>query len=279
MPGQTAIVLHGVSFLTVWENRNQYFLSDKEHCLHGSPYVDAFGRGSHNHAVFYRGIKVHDARLPALFRYNRRDKVTLTEDRTLKYSFHMNEAIEKSVITSQDQNFIMKVLTAGEFFHEGQLTFVEQYPSLEMSDSFRAVCRKLNERRPRGLNMGAIRWYQNRTQSSQPLTPAKLTNVQQKQLDKAMAFVGKIGFGDDLERYPASVVNWLGDGVYGMAKDGTILLAKDIFDKGTKFLASTIIEEFVHNHYDLRDVSRELQTWLFDRLVTMGEEYVTGESL
>ena len=84
---------------------------------------------------------------------------------------------------------------------------------------------------------------------------------------------------DEFDRYPLEVVNWLGEGVYGEAKDGKILISKDCFDRGTKYLASVILEEFVHNHYNLLDESRDLQTWLFDRIITMGEEYVIHEPL
>jgi hypothetical protein len=65
-----------------------------------------------------------------------------------------------------------------------------------------------------------------------------------------------------------------------MAEDETILrISKECFDKGTKFVASTLLEELVHCHYGLHDESRALQTWLLDRIVTMGEEYVSGEPL
>lgn len=279
LEGKTAITLHGESFLSVWENRQRYFLSAEERCHHRSAFVDAYDSLGHNHAVFYRGIKIHDTQLPTLHRYNLIDKVTLTEDRTLRYQFHLSEAVEKSIISSDDPAFIAKALTAGERYYEGTLGFCDTHSSVPMSDAFRSVCSKLNARRPKGLNMAAIRWYQARTMSSQPLTQAKLTAVQQMQLSRAVAFVKRIGFDEDLDRYPVRVVNWLGEGVYGKAADGTIVLSKDCFDKGTKFLASTILEEFVHCHYDLADESRELQTWLFDRMVTMGEEYVTGEPL
>ena len=82
--GETAIVLRGGDFLNVWEHRIHYFLSDGEHCLHRSSHVDAYEANGHNHAVFYRGIKIHDTRLPTLFRYNLRDTVTLTEDRAAR---------------------------------------------------------------------------------------------------------------------------------------------------------------------------------------------------
>ena len=54
-------------------------------------------------------------------------------------------------------------------------------------------------------------------------------------------------------------------------------IKQDEMVKGTKFIASTLLEEFVHCRYRLLDESRDLQTWLFDRLITMGEEYVVGE--
>ena len=152
--------------------------------------MNAYDALGHNHAVFYRGIKIYDSLKPTLYRYNLLDKVTLTEDRTLKYSFYLSEAVEKSIITSNDENYIVMALTAGELFYEGSLSFTESYSEIPISDEFKAMCRTLNER-PRNLNMAAIRWYQQRTQSLQPLTLANLSNVQKMQLDKAVKFVKK----------------------------------------------------------------------------------------
>ena len=43
-----------------------------------------------------------------------------------------------------------------------------------------------------------------------------------------------------------------------MAKDGRILLTKLSFDLGTKKLAAIILEEYVHNHFELYDERRDL---------------------
>jgi hypothetical protein len=80
-------------------------------------------------------------------------------------------------------------------------------------------------------------------------------------------------------QYPIQIVKWLGEGVYGQAKGGTIYLTKQAFDTGTKKLAAILFEEFVHNHYNLLDETREMQSWLFERIVTMGEEFALGEPL
>jgi hypothetical protein len=127
--------------------------------------------------------------------------------------------------------------------------------------------------------MSAVRWYDSRVKTFLPITKATLTRVQQTQLDKAIAFVGQIGFADEITKYPIEIANWLGEGINGLAEDETIRISKECFDKGTKFVASTLLEELVHCHYRLPDESRDLQTWLFNRIITMGEEYVTGEPL
>jgi hypothetical protein len=278
LAGHTAITLRGDCFLQVWNDRHRYFLANEQK-VHGSAFVDAYDSLGHNHTVFYRGIKVYDTQKPTLYRYNLLENVTLTEDRTLRYTWHLNEAIEKAIITSRDPAFIGKMLTAGDGSYESGLTFFESYANLTLSDEFKVACRKLTEKKPRNVNKAALRWYQNRTQMMLPLVPARLTKVQQVQLAKAIEFIKQIGFGDELDRYPVEVVNWLGEGHFGKAEDDKIILCKDCFDRGTKFVASTILEEFVHNRYGLADESRDLQTWLFDRLITMGEEFVTGEPL
>lgn len=277
--GKTAIVLSGECFVNVWENRQDYFLSSSEPCVHASPYVNAFDALGHNHAAFYRGIRIFETPLPTLYRYNILDKVDLTEDRTLKYEFELKEAIEKAVITSKDVDFITRCLTTGEYTYENYLTFTCTHSSAAMSDEFKEVCRKLRDQRPQSLNEAAIRWYEARTKTFDPIVPAKLTRVQQSQLDKAVAFVKQLGFAEAFDNYPLTVVTWLGEGVYGEVKNDGMLISKECFDKGTKFLASTILEEYVRLRYGFSDESRNLQTWLFDRIITMGEEFVTKEAL
>jgi hypothetical protein len=47
---------------------------------------------------------------------------------------------------------------------------------------------------------------------------------------------------------------------------------------GAKQAASTLIEEFLHLRHGWKDCTRELQTYLFERLVSLGEE-LAGEPL
>lgn len=43
-------------------------------------------------------------------------------------------------------------------------------------------------------------------------------------------------------------------------------------------LASTLIEEYLHLRHGWHDLTRELQNFLFDKLVSLGEE-IAGEPL
>jgi len=47
----------------VWNNRANYFISPDETPAHASEYADAFAHRCGIHSVFYRGIRVHDAKL------------------------------------------------------------------------------------------------------------------------------------------------------------------------------------------------------------------------
>jgi hypothetical protein len=278
--GQTIIALCGKPFLDVWDNRADYFISADETPVHRSRYADGYAHRCGGRSIFYRGIRVYDCQRPTLFRYNIREKIDLTEDRTSRYLFQITEAIERSIITSDDAAFITRALTGGEECVEGNLDFTDgSLKSLPMSDTFQTVCSELAARKPAKLNGKAIRYYQDRTQRLAPAEPVALSPVQQKQLAKATVFLKSLGFADALDDYPITVVSWLGEHIYGQAKDGHIFLTKQAFDLGTKKLAAIILEEFVHNHFKFYDPTRELQNWLFERVVTMGEEFVAGEPL
>ena len=276
--GRTIIVLRGHCFTDVWKDRDSYFLDlGKEQPIQRSAFVDVYGCNQPGRSVFYRGIKIHETTAPTLYRYNLIDNVVLTEDRTLKYEFQLREALERTLITCTDKKILHRSLTTKNTF-ESDLPFNSSHSGVEMSEEFMACCAYLAERLPEGANRAAVRFYQNRTQTKQSLTPAILSSVQQMQLDKAIAFVEGIGCWN-LTAFPIHVVRWLGEGHYGRAVDGLIYLSVECFDKGTKFVASTLYEEYVHCHYGFSDESRALQTFLFDRIISMGEDHVTKEPL
>ena len=274
--GRTMIALHGKPFLDVWHERDRYFIDfARDRVAVKTQYLEAYE--SRQRSVFYRGIKIHETQFPTIFKYNLSEKVTLTEDRTLKYVHTLDDILEKNIIGSTDADFIRRSLTSGDTTHEAQLDFDGHYFGVELSDQFKAVCADLLIRMPSNVNRKAIRFYQNRTNTEQDLSPCAITKVQQMQLDKAVAFVTKLGCSH-LDFYPVTVVRWIGQGIHGLAKDGRIYIGAECFDKGTKYVASTLYEEYTHCHYGFDDQSLAMQLHLFDKIITLGEE-INGEPL
>ena len=102
-----------------------------------------------------------------------------------------------------------------------------------------------------------------------------LTPLQQAKFRKAKAFLSGLGFTDE---YRIKVCADLGKGVLGKCYDKTIWLSHSVFEQGTKQVASTLYEEWVHLKHGYADNTYEMQTFLFDMILTKQEE-INGEPL
>jgi hypothetical protein len=133
------------------------------------------------------------------FRYNVKDSITLTEDRSARHFWQISESIERTIITSQDENFILKTLTCGKEAHEGSLLFTDStLQQLAMSEAFQAVCSHLAARKPRDYNRNAVKYYENRSRKLTSPEDVALSPVQTMQLEKARRFIKSLGFADTL---------------------------------------------------------------------------------
>jgi len=259
LKGNTVIAVTGSVFLDIWENRRKYFLMD-EISLHENLHVNAYKAEAGNKSVFYRGIKAHETEQPTLYRYSINTFCTLTEDRTLYNPVSMRDSVERSVITSEDPCYVERLLTASKDFFEHNLPFTDSHCFSSMSNAFKETCEKLIKEMPRNTNHAALDWYRNRVKTTSPYEDAEVTPSQQQQMDRAKEFLKKINI--DVQ-YEIHVVQWLGQDLMGVAKDGKIYLSKEIFDRGTKYVASTLLEEYVHLKYSYSDYSLSMQTYSF----------------
>src|SRR5258706_14399226 len=105
---------------------------------------------------------------------------------------------------------------------------------------------------------------------------AKLNGIEAIMLGRARNFLGD--HFDIPITTQIHTSDHLGEGVLGLAIDGEIWISRLAFAQGTKMLAGTIYEEWLHISRNLKDESRELQNFLLDRLMSMGE-VVQGEPL
>jgi hypothetical protein len=222
--------------------------------------------------IYYRGVKAYSLNKPSLYTYNILGECDLTEDRTLKYSFEWAAYIQKYLTRHASKEMLQKVLSAKDSYLDYQFNF-ESLNSF--SDNFLDVCgRNYNKRS--GFNQAAIKVYMKMTRKDLSQKKIIIPKTSNLCLEKAIYFCNKIGY--DVERYPIFVVDHLGQGIMGLAENGCIYLSNSIFLQGSKYVASTLIEEFIHLNEGFGDCTREMQTHLFDKIVTMGEQML-GEVL
>jgi len=267
----TYVLVQGSDFITVHQQRSKFFLDSEPDMVSGG--MQIFARKAEN--FFYRGIAVATLPKQSLFTYNTTDEMTLTEDRTARYPWNVGERISFAIQTSLDKEFIRECILAPVDTFEHELRFHDIQAA---SPEFLEVCLQERNRNINRVNPTALEVLQkqDRTGAFSP-KPHTLTPIQQKQLAKAIAFCHTLGY--PVDDYPIIVSATLGEGILGLALDEKIWLSETIFlTAGTKGVAATLIEEFIHLHHRFEDCSRRLQQHLFDKIVSLGEDML-GEPL
>jgi hypothetical protein len=112
--------------------------------------------------------------------------------------------------------------------------------------------------------------------------PAALTKTQQQMLARAKKLLAKVpNLTPDGSIIVAIVVAELsGDQqTLGMYDPGTntIYLSPAVFDLGTKQVVSTLFEELIHATTGKHDCTYDMQTYLFNLIISLYEEHVFGE--
>lgn len=271
-PDETAVIVQGEEFADVWTSREKFLLLDSKPLAEIGDILELHPGPSEH--VFYRGIRAHTLSEPSVFTYNIKRKMDLTEDRTLKYFFDTSNVIRLGVVAKlTDADLIEKAVTApkGTFEHDFDWRGIMPGDTFigKVSELVRAFSSTLNK-----SAADAIRVFQ--LDQLTEAKPAELSDVDRQRLERAVTFCESLGY--PVREYPFTVTDFLGDGVLGMAHKGRIYLSTRVFMMGTKMLAGTILEEFIHLRHGLLDNSRSMQNFLVDAVVTMGER-ITGEPL
>lgn len=267
-PDSTTVYVRSEAIDTVHHNRHSIVLEGGPLSHHGLLDVHSAQETSF---CYYKGVRIWEDSERYLHTYNIHANIDITEDRTAKYSYQIRDAIGMSVLNSDDPAFIRKVILAPQGYDERHINF-EGYPH-RGSAIFLDVAEK--ERLNMKLNPSVMRVLAQHNRIAAP-AKATLTPVQQKQLNRAISFCEDLGYG--VQAYPIVVSKDLNRGLLGLAENQTIYLSPDIFEHGTKYVAHGLIEEYIHLTTGYGDETRELQSYLFKQLISMGERLL-GEPL
>lgn len=222
--------------------------------------------------LYYRNVRVRDR--VCLYTWNLFEGISLTEDRSIDSTFYYEAAVSMYIQASNDFDFIARVLRAPEYVFEGCLSYSQYYTS---SDQFLQAARELYRAEGKGKLPSGV-W--SILVAAEPAlgdpTEVKLSKIQQQQLTRAIELVARMGY-PQVHEYPISVVDFHKN-TLGQYKNGKIMLSPQVFEQGTKQVVSTLFEEVLHAETGLKDCTYEMQTRLFNMLVSMYEEHVFGEA-
>lgn len=258
----TIIAVDCAEIFKAYQDRDTYILSDTP--VVSNAYADIYQKPGQY--IFYRGIAVKNTGKPSLFTYNIKPQLELTEDRTVKSEWHADYYIRKALQGLEQPAMMRKVLTAHHDTYERSIRFDADD---EASDCFIETATQLIKSGI-GVSESARQVVVRNDEKKGNWPEIKLTAVKRQMLDRALSFLLKIDV--PAKQFPIKVVEGMGDGVMGRAIEGVIYLSPLAFNMGTKQVASTLMEEWVHNKYGVADFDRAMQNWLFDKVLSLGEE-------
>lgn len=218
-------------------------------------------RGSGRDA-FYRGVRAHRHSEHALYTYNIKEKMDLTEDRTLKYGFYVGYHASRLIPTLTDEDILYEILTAPRGTFERCLDYdVDVKPSPQFMDVV------LRSRLNGHLNQSALKLWEKHAEVKFQFEECELDAYEEQVLRQAFVLLKRLNC--PIERRDFLVVDGLGESVFGAVRRQQILIAKRAFDMGSTFVASTLFEEWLHRDQKFRDESRDLQNFLFEKLFSL----------
>ena len=272
-PDVTHIVVTGKAFEATYDDRHSYILEQKSYDLVSNNMSVTPGPTSR---FYYKNVFVHTLGMKSLFTYNSLQALTLTEDRTLKNVWDVIHRVACCIMMSTDRKFIISCLTADKMYFEASLDYTLW--TIEPSAEFIAVVGACIADKMFNINHSAVKVWERYCKKFAEPEMYEPSRTQQISLERALNFCDKVGY-KIRGKYPVKIVKSLGSGGLGMAANDTIYIAVDVFTHGgTKLLASTLMEEFIHLDKGYSDESREMQNYLFDQVISLHEE-ILGEPL
>lgn len=214
--------------------------------------------------VYFRGIRVHELDKPGVKTYNILSGVDLTEDRTAKFfGFDIARKVSAAIAKCDDPMLCFLALGKDENIFERTLSYHDAVDFRLLSDTFRAAAEMASGDLQ---NHESARKIMEIAKQSRGFQKAKLQPIVRNTLERAERMACRaMGMLPPCE---VMVAETLGTNIYGVYKRGEsrVWVSLAAVDMGTEFLAATIMEEWMH-YLGYEDQSRELQNWLFQRLI------------
>jgi hypothetical protein len=113
---RTTILVFGSKFVDEFHEMDRHFLPEGKTVREGEA-IQVIDRPSKH--VYYRGVRIMDLKEEAEFTYNILQTIDLTEDRTAKYSYQVEQAISRHWIESEDEERVQRVTSTSRWESSG----------------------------------------------------------------------------------------------------------------------------------------------------------------
>jgi len=264
--GHTVISVSGDGIEQCWVDRSDVFCDGP--VLDETPEIKI--RAGSSRYLFYKGVRVHELPAPSVYTYDIKARQELTEDRSLMYCWEVEQKLANYIARSTNQDIIERILVChaaeGRYYEEKLVYSQVSSPSEQFIAALTRVCSD------RFCNKSAYMFAHTLDIVSED-EECGLNSVEIQQLNRAKHFLKDAGYMVD--EYPIRVVDLPG-GTLARAQRGTIFLSPRLFNMGTKYVALALFEEWTHLKTGYRDETRQMQTHLFETIMSLIER-IKGE--
>ena len=242
-----------------WDSRDTWLLSarpDLGKPIDRNEQIEVYSGKST--AIYYQGIKVYThSSKPFRYTYNLLGNVPLTEDREMS-STVAEIYLARGIAELTNSGVHHSVLLDTDDVAENDLNWSW------VSDLQNKPIMKIAQTLVKSRRYDMHKYWLKTFFTNQDPTECEVTPSQQAEVLRIRTILHAAGFGH--AGIPIKFSNSLGEDIYGVARNGEVWIDPRCFKRGEIFLASTLLEEFVHIQTGHNDLTRELQTWLFDQI-------------
>lgn len=258
----TVISVRGEAIQKEYQQRHLTFLQHEP--IHSAGCIEV--HPGETKFVYYRGVRAGALPVPTKYTYNLISQTELSEDRTIKSQFEVEWRLQNDLPLVKDVAFQLSLLEGSDFFDQCLDFSMCHNPAREFLDAVEQVKNNAS------VNASAKRMLEKHRQTVQVYEPCSLSDAEAQRLIDAKDFLRILDCTIDLEK--VTVTETLGPDVYGLyhRTQDRIFLSRQVLDNGLTFVANTLYEEWVHMEHGLKDETRALQQFLFDRLIATAEK-------
>lgn len=210
--------------------------------------------------LYYRGVRAKPLEKPALFRYNLLVEKQLTEDRTFRYSW---DGDSDAVYLGQCDNpeVIRTIIQPPKNSFEENIQYSQYHVSEKFQEEVSAVSSRAQLHAWKAVRLA---------RGFAEFDEIPMDETQELMLERARVFIEKMG-EPRIHKFPIHMAADLGPNRLGMALRSAkeIWLTTRVFEMGMKQLISCLFEEYIHLDRGFDDNCYEMQSFLFDTIITM----------